>query len=50
MTHCGVPSLTAGTWMISTSQVGTGEGTKSNVTYGTFNTVATKMLARTAVT
>ncbi len=49
MTHCGVPSLTAGTWMVTTSQVGTGEGSLSNVTYGTFNTVAVKMITRTAV-
>ena len=49
MTHVGLPSLTATGWQVTTSQSGTGEGTKSNTSYGTFNTVAAKKVTRTAV-
>ena len=48
MTHVGLPSLTTTGWMVTTSQVGSGEGASSNTSYGTYNTVAAKAVIRTA--
>lgn len=46
--HVGLPSLTvpAG-WLATTTQTGTGQGTKSNVSYGTYKTTASHPVIRT---
>lgn len=45
--HVGVPDLTIpDDWLATTTQTGTGQGTKSNVTYGTFKTTASHPVIR----